>query len=252
MNHGLPSRGNDSREVFDLLRNGLSRLFLDSSQEVVLMPPVIPLEVVRRAEYDQLFPHLLGIVRTGAGSSGPELALTPAACHHVYPEWQGASVDGPKVRAVEADCFRFETSTELGRLRSFRMLEFVCLGSPETCDAWQKGVRSAARDFFASLGVDVRIALASDPFFGRGGRLLANNQVEEGLKQEFVAPVSSELYQAIASVNMHREHMAKVFDISGPNGEAWHTSCLAFGLDRVYLALEHAHGPDIRKWPLRE
>jgi len=37
-------------------------------------------------------------------------------------------------------------------------------------------------DMMKSIGLDVEIDVANDPFFGRAGRLLANNQRDQNLK----------------------------------------------------------------------
>ena len=56
--------------------------------------------------------------------------------------------------------------------------------------------------------------MASDPFFGRGGRMLAVSQRELKLKFEILVPViSEEKPTAVCSFNCHQDHFGKIFDI---------------------------------------
>jgi seryl-tRNA synthetase len=51
------------------------------------------------------------------------------------------------------------------------------------------------------------------------------------------------------SFNYHKEHFGEVWGITSANGEVAHTSCVAFGMDRLAVALFCIHGVDIAKWP---
>jgi hypothetical protein len=100
------------------------------------------------------------------------------------------------------------------------------------------------------LGLDITVELANDPFFGRENRLLRNSQREQELKREMIADLGKGVRHAVASVNYHMEHFSAAFGFHRPGGSVIHTACLAFGLDRMVLALAHRHGPDHRDWPL--
>ncbi len=102
----------------------------------------------------------------------------------------------------------------------------------------------------ADLGLDVDLEVANDPFFGRVGRILADDQLEKELKFEVTARISSDSPGAIASGNYHEDHLALDFDISREGGEPMHSACFAFGLDRIALALIRAHGTELTSWPL--
>ena len=100
------------------------------------------------------------------------------------------------------------------------------------------------------LGLEHRVAPASDPFFGRGGRLVAMSQLEQSLKFELLVPLSSkEEPTACMSFNYHRDHFSSAWNLSTENGDKAHTGCVAFGLDRLALALFKTHGLDLGKWP---
>jgi len=54
---------------------------------------------------------------------------------------------------------------------------------------------------------------------------------------------------ACMSFNYHRDHFGKTWDLRGEDGELAHTGCVAFGIDRLTLALFAAHGLDLASWP---
>jgi len=100
------------------------------------------------------------------------------------------------------------------------------------------------------LGLSYKTETASDPFFGRAGKLMAINQVEQALKFELLIPVrSAQQPTACMSFNYHQDHFGKTWELATAAGEAAHTGCVAFGIDRLTLALFAAHGLDLRTWP---
>jgi seryl-tRNA synthetase len=100
------------------------------------------------------------------------------------------------------------------------------------------------------LGLPAVSETATDPFFGRGGKMLVANQREAKLKFEVVVPViSKENPTAICSFNYHQDHFGKTFDIKTADGETAQTACMAFGLERVTMALFKTHGFDPSQWP---
>ncbi len=58
----------------------------------------------------------------------------------------------------------------------------------------------------SGVGLAATSEVASDPFFGRGGRMLAANQRAQELKFELVAMVGGPEPTAIASFNYHQDH----------------------------------------------
>src|SRR5260370_1207693 len=55
---------------------------------------------------------------------------------------------------------------------------------------------------------------------------------------------------ACVSFNYHRDHFRTTWDIRDANGEPAHTGCVAFGMDRLAVAMFHTHGTDLAKWPV--
>jgi seryl-tRNA synthetase len=102
------------------------------------------------------------------------------------------------------------------------------------------------------LGLNYCIDQASDPFFGRGGKLMAMSQVEQALKFELLVPVHSEEQPtACMSFNYHRDHFGTTWNLSDASGTVMHTGCVAFGIDRLALALFATHGVEFAQWPTR-
>ena len=181
-----------------------------------------------------------------------DLVLTPAACYPVYPlvASRGQVPAAGWKFDVAADCFRREPSKDLDRLQSFRMREYVCLGTPEQVDAFRRRWLAWAPDFAAQLELPCHIEQASDAFFGRGGKLMAMSQIEQALKFELLIPVRSvEKPTACMSFNYHQDHFGTVWNLRNTGDAVVHTGCVAFGVDRLALALFATHGADLSGWP---
>ena len=189
--------------------------------------------------------------RSKAGENGStelsptDLVLTPAACYPLYPlvAARGAIPATGLVFDVAADCFRHEPSRDVDRLQSFRMREFVCMGTPDQVISFRERWMARAPEFADLLGVKYRIETASDPFFGRVGKLMATSQIEQAMKFELLIPVrSGEEPTACMSFNYHRDHFGGKWGLRTDAGEVAHTGCVAFGIDRLGLALFASHG----------
>jgi len=254
--------------LFERVIDGLGRLISSNREpgmEVLRFPPVMSREQLERTGYQNNFPQLLGGVcclqqEADGGSalawadaaSSSDLVVTPAACYPVYPlvaargEVPGAGL----LFDVTADCFRREPSRQLDRLQSFRMREFVCVGTAEQASAFRAQWLSRAGELAGVLCLNHRIDKASDPFFGRTGQLLALSQVEQSLKYELLIPIySQERPTACMSFNCHLDHFGETWRLRGAAGAPVHTACVAFGLDRLGLALFVTHGADLERWP---
>ncbi len=264
--------------VFEQVVDGLTALisrYREPDTEVLRFPPVMSRRQLEKSGYLKSFPHFLGCVSCLAGAeadirssveryeagedwtdalAAADLVLSPAACYPVYPlvASRGNVPAGGLVFDVACDCFRREPSKTLDRLQSFRMREYVCVGAPEQILDFRARWMKRAEGFAGQLGLPYRIEQASDPFFGRGGKLIAMNQVEQELKFELLVPVHSEEQPtACMSFNYHRDHFGTTWNLRTASGATAHTGCVAFGVDRLALALFATHGVELPQWPTR-
>jgi seryl-tRNA synthetase len=245
----------------------------DSRAEVLRFPPVMSRKQLEKSGYLDSFPNLLGCVCALHGSeaqirsaaeryksggdwtsslAAADLVLSPAACYPTYPlvAARGPLAAGGLIFDVQADCFRHEPSRALSRLQSFRMREFVRIGTAADisafCTQWMERAQELARELVLPHAVDA----ASDPFFGRVGQMMAVSQRLASLKFELLIPYyDGAAPTACMSFNYHREHFGTVWGIRDAAGELAHTGCVAFGMDRLAVALFCAHGVAPKRWP---
>jgi seryl-tRNA synthetase len=268
---GLYGRSAAFESVVEGLLALLARTTSGMGTTKVRFPPVMPRAVFERTDYLKSFPDLTGSVHTftggdrdharllAAAEAGEDWAghltpadamLCPAVCHPLYPTQTGTLPEGGRLFDVQGWAFRHEPSVDPGRMTSFRMQEYVFLGSPDDAQAHRDGWIDRGLDVLGTLGLDVRAEVANDPFFGRLGKMLANNQLDDELKYEVVATVGSTgKPTAIMSSNCHRDHFTAPFDIHGHGGTEAHSACVGFGVERVTLALFRRHGLDVDRWP---
>jgi seryl-tRNA synthetase len=189
-----------------------------------------------------------------ASLEASDMVLTPAACYPVYPiaAARGRMAPGGLRFDIEADCFRHEPSVHLDRLQSFRMREFVRIGTPDDIREFREFHMARAPEIAADLGVPHSLEIANDPFFGRVGQILAVSQRQQALKFELVIPYHPGARPtACMSFNYHREHFGEVWNIRSADDAPAHTGCVAFGIDRLTVALFAIHGLRIADWPER-
>jgi seryl-tRNA synthetase len=271
---GLHARTGAYEDVIDAL-TALITKHRPPAAVTFRFPPVMSRSDLQKGGYLKSFPQLLGCVccltgdedamrfKASAIEGGDEsisawtaadLVLTPAACYPVYPIAAARGPIGPEglFFDVSCDCFRREPSREIDRMQSFRMREFVRIGSPDQVGAFREEWIGLAQNLADELGLTTKVEVASDPFFGRGGQLTAISQVQQSLKFELLIPIRSVSEPtACMSFNYHRSHFGEVWGLRDEAGEILHTGCVAFGVDRLAVALFVAHGLDTKTWPAR-
>jgi seryl-tRNA synthetase len=241
--------------------------------EVLRFPPVMSREQLERSGYLKSFPNLLGCVCALHGTesairaaadrheeggewtsalSPADLVLTPAACYPLYPlvATRGRVPAGGWVFDVAADCFRHEPSPHLDRLQAFRMREYVCVGNAGEITAFREAWMARARALADQLALPYTVEAASDPFFGRVGQVMAVSQLQQALKFELLIPYHAGARPtACMSFNYHRDHFGLTWHIEDATGQPVHTGCVAFGMDRLTVALFAIHGLEPGRWP---
>ncbi|MFN8573352.1 MAG: amino acid--[acyl-carrier-protein] ligase [Gemmatimonadaceae bacterium] len=261
--------------VFDDVLERVDALILrcakDDAVESMTFPPVIDRKIIERTGYMDSFPTLCGVVHAFAGNEREartlsqqiaadqpwggalqmtDVVLNPAACYPLYPTCAGTLPAGGRQVTMFAWVYRHEPSLEPTRMRAFRVREFVRLGDPDTVVAWRDLWLERGVSMLKSLQLPAKADVAADPFFGRGGKMLAAGQIEQRLKFEVLIPVISEEHPtACCSFNYHQDKFGSAFDIHTSDGAVAHTACLGFGMERVTMALFKTHGFEPSRWP---
>ena len=227
--------------LFEQVVNGLTALiteYREPGTEVLRFPPVMSRRQVEKSGYLKSFPHFLGCVSAWPATSRDIRAAVDR--HEAGERWTTSLVAGrsracagrllsglsargePRTCARQTACCSTSPATAsaanrramLDRLQSFRMREYVCIGTPEEIDEFRRRWMRRARALRPQLGLSWRMDYASDPFFGRGGKLKAVSQVEQALKFELLVPVhSTEQPTACMSFNYHRDHFGTTWNI---------------------------------------
>jgi len=268
---GAFGRGAVFEDVLARFNDLVTRLAKNDNAEVMAFPPILDRQVFEKSEYLDSFPQLAGTVFSffGTDAQHKELSqrihdkqpwddlqkmtgvvLTPAACYPVYPSFTGTVPFEGRLVDMQNWVFRHEPSPEPTRMQAFRVREFVRVGSADAVVEWRDMWLKRGVELLTSLGLPAKSDVAADPFFGRGGRMLAANQREQKLKFEVLIPViSEEKPTAVCSFNYHQEHFGKIFEINTPDGAVAQTACLGFGMERVVMALFRTHGYVPSEWP---
>lgn len=268
---GIFGRGPVFEDVLRRFDDYVSRVAAPDQATRMSFPPCLDRKVLERSEYLDSFPHLAGTIFSFNGTEAQHkelienvhegrpwthlqtmtaVCLTPAACYPVYPSFTGTLPEAGRLVDMQNWVFRHEPSAEPTRMQSFRVREFVRVGTPDMVVAWRDLWLQRGLEILQSLELPAHPEVASDPFFGRGGRMLAANQREQQLKFEVVVPViSADKPTAVCSFNYHQDHFGKLFDIRTTAGEVAHTACLGFGLERIVMALFRTHGMQPAGWP---
>jgi hypothetical protein len=166
-------------------------------------------------------------------------ALPSAACYAIYLDLAGSTLPaGGTMRTTLGTCFRNEDHYDgLQRLLGFSMREIVFIGPEDGAKQHLLRAKDTVTTLCAELGLDVRLEVASDPFFDKNSSK-AKMQRLFPVKEEFVVNGL-----AIGSVNYHRNFFGERCSIQVGEATA-HTSCLAFGLERWVHTLTERFGSD--------
>lgn len=270
---GLYGRSGQFEDVIAAFERLIDKIGGADGAEAIRFPPGMNRAYFEKSGYMKSFPQLAGTVHSFCGNDhdhmsllqcmeegkdwtkeqkATDIALTPAACYPLYPtvakrgpiSMQGGLFD------LQSYCFRHEPSKDPARQQLFRMREYVCMGTEAHVTTFRQTWMDRGVEMMKSIGLDVEIDVANDPFFGRAGRLLANNQRDQNLKFELLIPVTSQTSKtACMSFNYHQDAFGQKWGLNLDDGSVAHTACVGFGLERIALALFAQHGLDVAAWP---
>jgi seryl-tRNA synthetase len=268
---GVYGRSGVFEGVVERFERFITRMGAHLKPEVMRFPPVFARKHYCCIDHMENFPNLMGSIHTFKGQDREHMALlrkkaegadwsrdlepadvmmVPAACYPLYPTARGTLPKSGRIVDLICFVFRHEPSVDPARMQLFRQREYVCLGTAEQALAHRDYWLKRAEQMLTAVGLDVKAVVANDPFFGRGGKMMAATQKEQTLKFELVAPVATpEKPTAITSCNCHLDHFGQIFGIKTADGKPAHSACIGFGLERIALALFRKHGFDPREWP---
>ena len=270
---GLYARSGLFERIVDGIDTVVSAVGGGDGAEVVRFPPGMNRTVFEKTGYMKNFPNLAGTVHCFCGDDAghaeiiaaldsgddwsrqqalSEIALTPAACYPLYPlaAKRGVLPTDGRLFDILSYCFRHEPSKEATRMQMFRMREFVRMGTPDDVMAFRECWIARAGEMVKTFGLDGAVDIANDPFFGRAGRMLKNNQRQQNLQFEMLIPVESvDKPTACMSFNYHQDHFGSLWGLTSADGAVAHTACVGFGMERLALALLKVHGLDPAHWP---
>ncbi|WP_067709255.1 hypothetical protein [Nocardia yamanashiensis] len=205
------------------------------------LPSLLTESQLTAFDYFDNFPHL-AVAATPtmpAANDRERLFIASAACYGVYAALADTQLDDSIVVTVSGRCCRNEREYRgLRRLHHFTMRELIALGSAEHAATHLGYLKPRILALTAHLGLAVRVETATDPFFDPNGSRAVMQRLlpvkEEVLTDDDVA---------IASFNSHRNFFGDRARIRHA-GDAVHTSCVAFGLERWIHALDRRYDGD--------
>jgi seryl-tRNA synthetase len=269
---GVYGRSGVFEGVIEHFERFITRRGAHQNAEVMKFPPLLNRQHYLATDHIQNFPNLMGSVHSFHGNDrahlkmmekkekgedwsrdldATDIMLVPAACYPLYPTASGTTLPAQgRVVDLISFVFRHEPSPDPARMQMFRQREYVRLGTPEQALAHRNYWLKTAEQMLKEVELDVTPVVANDPFFGRGGKMMAAAQKEQDLKYELVIPVATpEKPTACASSNCHLDHFGHAFNIKSADGRPAHSACVGFGLERIALALFRKHGFDPDRWP---
>lgn len=270
---GVYGHGATFEDLRVRLAGVISALARSDGAVTLTFPPVIPKRNLETTGYVGNFPHLAGSIFGFEGSEADaraqreraaahedwsefqaqtDLMLLPAACYPVYPAIAARGPVGPGGVFIDMGgtwVFRHEPSHDPARRQAFRQHELVRIGQPDAVVAWREQWAQRGVELLTGLGLNARLENASDPFFGRHGRLLASNQSAEELKWELLVPIAGPEPTACASFNYHVDRFGEAWGLRLADGGTAHTACCGFGQERIVIAMLRTHGLDPGRWP---
>jgi seryl-tRNA synthetase len=272
---GLYGRGGVFEEIIDGIDHAVRRMgqaTYGDLPKVLRFPPLFSRDAFEGTDYIASFPNLTGAVSTFKGDNKQHRALledreagrpwdghlTPAetmlvssACHPAYSTLPKVLPASGELMDIYGYCFRHEPAVDPARMQAFRQHEYVIVGTPDQAQEHRELWVRQGLEVLTELQLEATAVAANDPFFGRAGRILAINQLDENLKTELTVRLYGDLDDgtAVASSNCHRDHFGLTFGISTASGEVAHSACVGFGMERIALALVRTHGVNPTSWP---
>jgi len=220
------------------------------------IPAMIDGEVLAKCGYFESFPDQISVVGELADEkiegimNGGEIDtsciklhnkyLTPSACLHIYPMYQGKKVTENEVVTTKARVFRCEKTgfQSMTRLWDFSVREIVFIGSGEFVKESLEKMKECALDFAQKITANAQLVVAHDHFYkGQRNDIKARVQAKNEQKFELRIPIEGQDV-SVASFNFHSGHFSIPFEFD--NNRQVVSGCVGFGMERwVAACLEY-------------
>ncbi|MBR0141725.1 MAG: hypothetical protein IJM19_05720 [Ruminococcus sp.] len=257
------------------VEDSAEKLFPELDKVNYEVPVLIPVADYEEGKYFETFPHHImfkttlkndisvidRFAKNGIKDESildetrtPENVLRTAACVPVYPMFRNQEIsdEKPACVMVSGKCFRNEGNnvSELARLNEFYMKEYVFIGTPEQSKKYIENAYALWDFWCEKFNLNCKIDTANDSFFASNYKKLQLFQMLGDSKREFKLLIpSTGNYISCSSANFHRTHFTKVYNIrTKQNGAFCHSSCFAFGIERLTYAFLAQNGLDSDKW----
>ena len=237
-------------------------------------PALHPISSYEKGGYFDNFPHFMmfqtslendihildSFAKEGVGDGSvfkkmrmPKNVLRHAACVPVYEMLEDAVLpnDTSIEFLVSGKCFRNEGANvfELSRINEFQMNEYVFAGSPEQCEQCMTQAKYLWDFWQKTFSANTKLDTANDSFFASNYKKLQLFQLLGDSKREFKWKIPCHgSYVSCGSMNFHRTHFSKPYNIRNESQDYCYTSCFAFGIERLTFALLSQKGIDPAKW----
>ena len=272
---GVYGRGGDFEDVRERVAALVTRAGAAEEPEQLRFPPVLPRRDLETVGYLKSFPHLAGSIfafdgHRGAGRRAVRARLPPRGLERVPGDDRARAHPRRLLPRVSRDRRPRQAGPRRrdGRRRRRLRLPPRALRRPgaaaDVPPARDRAHRRARRPFrpgatpgasvrsscWAASACEVELDVASDPFFGRSGRMLAASQREQELKFEVVTQIAGPEPTAVASFNYHQDHFASAYGIELRRRRARPTRPASASVSSGSRSrCSRTHGFDIQAWP---
>lgn len=248
--------------------------FMNLEKKEIIVPALMSIDEYEKGGYFQNFPHYMmfqsSLVKDAVTLSGlsngnisskeigkytktPTTILRHAACAPVYAYCQDKIISKEQTFLVSGKCFRNEDNNtyELARLNEFFMKEYVFIGMHTDIERSINTAKKLWKFWRECFELNCKIDTANDSFFASNYKKMRLFQLLGDSKQEFkIYLPNEEIYIAAGSVNFHRTHFTKPYNIRSKQGYC-HSACFAFGIERLAFGLLSQKGLDEDKWDMK-
>ncbi|MEE0930048.1 MAG: hypothetical protein UIM53_03530 [Acutalibacteraceae bacterium] len=253
------------REGMEKLYSDLDSVFIsflkDEKYKVYNIPAMIEGRVLKKCGYFESFPDQISAVGYIDDEKIPEIMsgkeinesciklhdryLTPSACLHIYPMYEGKEITENEIITTKARVYRCEKSgfEDMTRLWDFSVREIVFIGSEEFVKEHLNTLKEKTLNFAKKISKDANLVVAHDHFYkGQRNDIKAKIQEKNELKFELKIPIGDREV-AVASFNFHNGHFSIPFNFD--NNRKIVSGCVGFGMERWVAACMENNISDI-------